>query len=55
MGVFQIIENGMPRKARIAAFGARQHIIAHGNERRKIFDDDYDFDWPANQSPSRIF
>jgi hypothetical protein len=21
----------------------------------KSFDDDYDFDWPANQDPSRIF
>jgi hypothetical protein len=32
----------MPRRARIDAAGARQHIIGHGIERRKIFRDDSD-------------
>jgi REP element-mobilizing transposase RayT len=34
----------MPRKARIDAPGALQHIIARGIERRKIFFDDTDRD-----------
>ena len=32
----------MPRKARIDAPGALQHIIIRGIERRKIFNDDTD-------------
>jgi hypothetical protein len=41
---FQLIEKGMPRKARIDAAGAPQHIIVRGIERRKIFYDDKDRD-----------
>ena len=33
---------GMPRKARIDAPGALQHIICRGIERRKVFNDDAD-------------
>jgi len=34
---FRIIENGMPRRAKIDVADAMQHIIARGSERRKIF------------------
>jgi REP element-mobilizing transposase RayT len=33
----------MPRKSRIAAPGALQHIIARGIERRKIFESKADY------------
>jgi hypothetical protein len=41
---FQLIEKGMPRKARIDAAGALQHIIVHGIDHRKIFYNDMDRD-----------
>jgi len=39
----------MPRKARIDAAGALQHIVVRGVERRKIFWDDADRDSFVNR------
>jgi hypothetical protein len=48
----------MPRKARIDAAGALDHIIVRGIERRKFFCDHlargYDFNWLVDQVANRL-